>query len=276
MPHRPGLPQRRATSPGRSNGFVTLPSHPKARKYLDSYTLPRGPSPLSKIKAASIASSPEKLSLGDKESVYLAVTPSLDASQISDVDASLNSATSVGARSDAGIDAAIMLKRRPTKSYVNVKEEPAWEMVTKKEDSSSQQQGMPTRPAVQPTPPPTPPKSISNSPSMIPPFNASPSKVDRIMSPKGTAPMDSPEEPSPERFNDSQMRSDANEAPEIPKISIARTISVSRRPREALVVESGAARSRSAERLVDRVPLVVDVRRGHRHEKSQLAEIETA
>jgi hypothetical protein len=91
--------------------------------------------------------------------------------------------------------------------------------------------------------------------------------------------MDSPEEPSPEHFNDNQMRSDPNEASEIPKISVARTISVSRRTRQTVVVESGAGRSRSAERLVaqqPRVPQVVDVRKGHRHEKSQLAEIETA
>ncbi|KAJ9207635.1 hypothetical protein C8Q69DRAFT_212980 [Paecilomyces variotii] len=99
MSQRPSVPRRRATSPARSTAFPSLPAHPKARKYLDSYTLPRGPSPLSKLKAESIANS-TKLSVADKDSSHHTATPSLDASQVSDVDESFISATSVDTHSD--------------------------------------------------------------------------------------------------------------------------------------------------------------------------------
>ncbi|GAD92853.1 conserved hypothetical protein [Paecilomyces variotii No. 5] len=259
MPERPNLPRRRATSPPRSTAFPSLPAHPKARKYLDSYTLSHGPSPLSKIKAASMANSAEKLSLEDKDVL------SANALQAPDVDASFISSTSIETRSD-DIDAAVKLKRRPTKSYVNVNEEPTWEMVTKEDELTTHQPAIPTGPAVQPTPPPTPPKNgLKLSP------NSAPSKVERIMPRKGSAPIDSPEEPSPRHFDNNVVNA--------PTISIARTVSVSTRSRQTLLAESDTGRSRSAERLVNhqpRIPQVVDARRGHRHEKSQLAEIETA
>ncbi|KAL1854532.1 hypothetical protein Plec18170_004621 [Paecilomyces lecythidis] len=272
MSERPGLPRRRATSPARSTIFPSLPAHPKARKYLDSYTLPRGPSPLSKIKAASLANSPEKLCLEDQDS-----SP-FDALQAPDVDASFVSSTSVETRSD-DIDAAVKLKRRPTKSYVNVNEEPTWEMITKPDEPPTHQPAIPTGPAVQPTPPPTPPKTALKSPSMTLSLNSSPSKVERTMFRKGSAPIDSPEEPSPRHFDNREMHPGRDDVISIPKISIARTVSVSTRSRQTLLAESDTGRSRSAERLVNhqpRVPQVVDARRGHRHEKSQLAEIETA
>ncbi|KAL1962466.1 hypothetical protein VTN77DRAFT_9667 [Rasamsonia byssochlamydoides] len=303
-PHAPEAhkPQRRATSPSlsKSPSFTLFPPVPAAQasKSTGSRALPN-----MRPGRSQTAPAESMETLQPKDQVFLTVPEASPAPSSAWSDASPLSSAS---------EAAI-LKSKPTKSYVDEREEPVWEMVTTKRTESPESMTLSSSsakstPATTPEdiPPMTPPKDYPPSGGqVIPSLDATREKVDRVMSPSSrrnqptttTATTSSPKtgDKTPEPAKESGSPDDVSESPmdrprapsisEIAtptiEISIARSVSLSRGHKRTVVpLKPRQDQLKTAdERLVvgsqPLVPTVVDVRRAHEPEKSQDVLIET-
>ncbi|KAK2865336.1 hypothetical protein FQN49_003673 [Arthroderma sp. PD_2] len=290
-------PSRRATSPGpmKSPTFSLFPSTPtdKQSKVLGSYCLPRQ-SP--RQKRSNTHPSPHKAlferwghdTRGDPDSPNDLLPPSFTTADEAS-DCSLNSPTSYDTESDRYLKPVRLQVNPPIKAA-----EPDWEMVTPAHKTVDHKPKKNRYPLLSPTPSINLPSSVdqdrrvgsdpitsATSNNKMTPNNPSSRRHPRTDASRPKTATSSPPKTTHKHGSSiDSLTEDLQSEIHTAKISIARSVSVSRGQKQVLVpIGTRTGFLRPGERFVEKpagIPTQLAVQRGHRHEKSRNALIENA